>query len=139
MMRTTGGWGKSTLATVIYTEMNTMTVFADSKHVSFDLDDKSKDKAIIGEVQRWLLRRSAPVLLVLDNVQRQRQVDSIINDANIKAKSFVLITSRRRDLVASTDQYEMPIMDDNDALELFRWHSQRPGTAGVITTRVLKV
>jgi cellulose biosynthesis protein BcsQ len=135
----TGGLGKSTLAYKVYTEMKSMTVFTDSKYVTFDLDEQSSDNAVILEVQRWLLHPKGPVLLVLDNAQRQQQVDSIINDANIKANSFVLITSRRRDLVAPIDLYDMPIMNNSYALELFRWHSQRPGTAGVIKTRVLKV
>jgi hypothetical protein len=136
---TTGGLGKSTLANKVYTDMKSMTVFGDSKYVTFDLESESNDNAMIGEVQRWLSRQSGPVLLVLDNAQRQHQVDSIINDANIREKSFVLITSRRRDLVTPSDLYSMPSMEDDHALKLFRWHSQRSGTAGVIKTRTLKV
>jgi hypothetical protein len=108
-------------------------VFTDSKYLSFDLEVESNDDAAIMKVQTWLKRQTGPVLLVL--AQRQHQVDSISNDVNSTNKdSLVLITSRRRDLVAPSDLYEMPIMEDNDALELFRWHSQRPGTgtAGVI-------
>jgi hypothetical protein len=136
---TTGGLGKSTLANQTYTEMKSMTVFVDSKYTSFDLDEENTDSAIISEVQRWLERQKGPVLLVLDNAQRQHQVDSILNDANIKDKSFVLITTRRRDLVAPLDLYDMPTMTDSDALALFRWHSQGVNSSGVLKTRVLQV
>jgi hypothetical protein len=140
-MLATGGLGKSTLANQIYTEMKTMEVFSNdsSKYVTFDLDVDSNDNAVIRAVQQWLKKLRGPVLLVLDNAQRQHQVDSIINDANIKEKSFVLITSRRRDLVAPSDLYNMPTMHYNDAVQLFRWHSQGASSVGVIKTRSLKV
>jgi hypothetical protein len=134
----TVGLGKSTLAIKAYLEMKEMTVFTDSKYVTFDLELERNDNAVIGEVQRWLKKQTGPVLLVL--AQRQHQVDSISNDVNSTNKdSLVLITSRRRDLVAQSDLYEMLDMADGDALELFRWHSQGAGTAGVIKTHVLKV
>jgi hypothetical protein len=136
---TLGGLGKSTLANQVYTKMKTMRVFTDSKYVTFDLDEGSKDIAEINEVHRWLSCQTGPVLLLLDNAQRQHQVDSIINEANEKDKSFVLITSRRRDLVAPADLYDMPTMADTDALELFRWHSQGSNSSGLLRTRVLKV
>jgi hypothetical protein len=141
MCACTGGLGKSTLVNKVYTEMKSMAVFTNSKYMSFDLDEKSNDNAFIGEVQRWLQIQTGPVLLVLDNVQRQDQVDRILIDCSINDKSFVLVTSRRQDLEAPSDLYlyQMPTMDHNDALELFRWHSQRPGTAGVIQTPSLKV
>jgi hypothetical protein len=137
----TGGLGKSTLANNVYTEMKTTGVFSEgsSKYVTFDLDTKSKDNAVIGEVQRWLKNQTGPVLLILDNVQRQRQLDDILNDTNLEDKSFVLVTSRRLDLTAPADLYEMPTMDATDALELFRWHSQGSNSSGVIQTSKLKV
>jgi predicted AAA+ superfamily ATPase len=140
-VHTTGGLGKSTLVNKVYTEMKSMAVFTDSKYMSFDLDEKSNDNAVIGEVQQWLKKQTGPVLLVLDNVQRQRQLDNILNDANIKQNtgSFVLVTSRRRDLVAPSDLYSMPTMKDNDALELFQCHSQGARSSGVLKTRSLKV
>jgi cellulose biosynthesis protein BcsQ len=136
---TTGGLGKSTLASKVYTEMKEMTVFTDAKYVTFDLDEQSNDNAVIGEVQRWLESQTGPFLLVLDNVQRQYQRDRILDHPNIIAKSFVLVTSRRRDLIASSDQYDMPIMEDSDALELFRWHSQGVNSSGELKNRSLKV
>jgi hypothetical protein len=142
-VRLAGGLGKSTLASKVYTEMKTSGVFseASSKYVTFDLDEESKDNAVIGEVQRWLARQTGPVLLVLDNAQRQQQVDRIVNDTNITGidKSFVLVTSRRGDLVAPSDQYDMPIMEASDALKLFQWHSQGANSSGVLQTLVLKV
>jgi hypothetical protein len=112
-----------------------------SKYVTFDLESQSTstDDAIIADVQRWLESRTGPVLLVLDNAQRQQQVNRIINDRNIKDRGFVLVTSRRRDLVAPSDLYEMPTMDATDALELFRWHSQGSCSSGVLKTTVLQV
>jgi hypothetical protein len=95
----TGGLGKSTLDNKVYTEMKTMKVFSEdsSKYVTFDLEPQSNDDAVISEVQRWLSCQTGPVLLLLDNVQRQRQLDDILNDTNLEDKSFVLVTSRRRD------------------------------------------
>jgi hypothetical protein len=142
----TGGLGKSTLAYKAYTEMKLMGVFADSKCLSFDLNPESDGSAVIGEVQRWLASQQrwlasqqGPVLLLLDDVQHQRQLDDILNDTNLDHRSFVLVTSRRRDLVAPSDLYEMPAMDSTDALELFRWHSQGASSSGVLNTSVLQV
>jgi hypothetical protein len=136
----------STLANETYTEMKRLEVFSEcsSKFVTFDFDASSNDNAVIGEVQRWLARQTGPVLLVLDNVQRQPQLDDVLYDTNMKDRSFVLVTSRRRDLRVSRTLgvlglYDMPTMGYSDALELFRWHSQDPGTAGVLKTRSLKV
>jgi cellulose biosynthesis protein BcsQ len=138
---TTGGLGKSTLANQVYTEMQKLELFNDgsSRYLAFDLDSDSNDSAVIGELQRWLESQIDPVLLLLDNAQRQYQLDCVLKHPNIIDKSFVLITSRRRDLVAPSDLYDMPTMRDNDALELFQWHSQGPDTAGAIKTRALKV
>jgi hypothetical protein len=123
--------------------MKSMEVFSEdsSKYVTFDIDSASTDNAVIGEVQRWLSRRTGRVLLVLDNVQRQNQLNSILTDRAIHDKSFVLLTSRRRDLrvAESFGVYDMQTMNDTDALQLLRWHSQGPGSAGVIKTRALKV
>jgi AAA domain len=138
---TLGGLGKSTLANQVYTKMKSMEVFSDdsSKYVTFDLDSKSKDNAVVDAVHRWLSYQTGPVLLLLDNVQHQRQLDDILNDTNLEDKSFVLATSRRRDLVASIHLYEMPTMGAADALELFRWYSQGHNSSGVIQTSKLKV
>jgi hypothetical protein len=114
-------------------------VFSDSKYLSFDLDVDSNDNAVISEVQQWLKRQTGPVLLVLDNAQRQRQLDCILNDRNMRENSFVLVTSHRRDLVAPSDLYVMPTMKDNDALELFRWHSQGASSCGLLKKRFLQV
>jgi AAA domain len=137
----TGGLGKSTLANQIYTEMKEMEVFSkeSSKYVTFDFDSAKKDNDKVGEVQRWLTEQKGPVLLLLDNVQRQHQLESIYE--NVKDKSFVLITSCKRDLrlVAPSYLYDMPIMDYSDALNLFQRHLQGPGTAGVSKTRSLQV
>jgi hypothetical protein len=138
-MLTTGGLGKSTLINQVFTEMKQSGVFTDSKFLSFDLELECNDNDKIFEVQRWLLRRTGPVLLVLDNVQRQRQIDSILDCTDIKEKSYILLTSRRRDLVAPSDLYEMPTLRDNDAFELFRWHSQGVSSSGVLKKRSLKV
>jgi hypothetical protein len=121
--------------------MRTMEVFSKgaSEYVTFDLDSDSNNSATIDEVERWLSRQKGPVLLLLDNVQHQHQVDSIINYPNIKAKSFVLITSRKHGLVAPSDRHDMPPMDSNDALRLFEWHSQGLSRLGVIKTRSLEV
>jgi hypothetical protein len=138
-MRAVGGLGKSTLVNKVFTEMKTMAVFADSKYVTFGFDSESNDNAVISEVQQWLKRQRGPVLLVLDNAQHQRQLDSILNCSDIKGKGFVMITSRKRDLVAPSDLYDMPIMKHDDALKLFRWHSQGASSSGVLKTHVLKV
>jgi hypothetical protein len=137
----TGGLGKSTLANKVYTEMKTTGVFSEgsSKYVTFDLDTRSKDNAVIIEVQRWLENQTGPVLLLLDNVQHQRQLDDILIDTNLKDKSFVLVTSRRQDLVAPTDLYDMPILDSSAAIELFRWHSQGPNSSGMLQNSKLQV
>jgi AAA domain len=134
-MFTTGGLGKSTLVNQVFTEMKSLTVFRDSKYLSFDLDANSNDDAVIGEVQTWLSSQNGPVLLVLDNAQRQRQLDCILNDTNIKDESFVLLTSSKRGLVAASNLYEMPTMKHNDALQLFRWHSQGASSSGVLKNR----
>jgi hypothetical protein len=138
---TTGGLGKSTLAKAVYTEMKSMDVFSESssKCMTFDLDSDRNDNTVIGELRRWVSYQTGPVLLVLDNAQRQHQVDSIVNNTHIKDKSFVLATSRKQDLVAPSDLYDMPIMAGNDALELFRWHSQGVNSSGVLSTLSLKV
>jgi hypothetical protein len=139
---TTGGLGKSTLANKVYTEMKSMGVFGEdsSKYVAFDLGGSDRnDDAMVDEVHRWLEKQKGPVLLLLDNAQRQHQVDSIVNDTRIIDQSFVLVTSRRQDLVPQADLYEMPTMDAADELELFRWHSQGSSSSGVLKTLVLQV
>jgi hypothetical protein len=137
----TDGLGKSTLANMVYTQMKTMEVFSkdSSGYVTFDLDLKGSNNAVITEVQRWLSRRKGPFLLVLDNVQHQHQLDSIINRENIRDKSFVLITSCRRDFVAPADLYDMPAMEDSDAVKLFQWHSQGNNSSGLLSIPLLKV
>ena len=120
--------------------MKELKVFTDSKYVSFDLELESDDDAAIMKVQTWLKKQTGPVLLVLDNAQRQHQVDSIINDViTTNKESLVLITSRNQLLVAPSDLYEMALMDYSDALQLFQWHSQGPGSLGVLQTDSLKV
>jgi hypothetical protein len=131
--------GKSTSASKVYTDMKSMGVFVDSKCLSFDLDPKSDGSAVIREVQRWLERQAGPVLLLLDNAQRQHRLNHILYATNIVDKSLVLITSRERNLVAESDLYDMPTMADNDALELFRWHSQGPNSSELLKTNKLKV
>jgi hypothetical protein len=119
--------------------MKTMEVFTNSKYMSFDLDEKSKDSVVRGEVQGWLKSQTGPVLLVLDNAQRQLQVDSILIDCSISDNSFILVTSRRRDLVDPSDLYDMPTMKDDDALELFQWHSQGANSSGLLKNDSLKL
>jgi hypothetical protein len=133
--------GKSTLANKVYTEMKTMEVFSKgaSEYVTFDLDSDSSNSAKIDEIERWLAHQLGPVLLLLDNVQHQHQVDSIMNDSNIKANSFVLVTSRKQGLVSPSDRYDMPPMADSDAFKLFRWHSQGPSSDGALKQGSLKV
>jgi hypothetical protein len=141
MLLTTGGLGKSTLVNQVFMEMKLTTTFSkdSAKYITFDSESNVSDNAVICEVQRWLARQTGPVLLVSDNVQRQYQLDCILNHPNIIDKSFVLVTSRRRDLVAPSDLYDMPPMDSNDALQLFRWHSQGVSSSGVLKNRSLKV
>jgi hypothetical protein len=121
--------------------MKTMEEFSkgSSKYVTFDIDSRSSDNAVIGEVQKWLSRQTGPVLLVLDNIQHQYQLDSITNSEIIRDKSFVLITSYRQDLVAPSDLYDMPTMEDSDALKLFQWHSQGANSSDALSIPSLKV
>jgi hypothetical protein len=143
---TSGGLGKSTLANKVYTKMKSMGEFSEgsSKYVTFDLYSDSNDNTVIGELHRWLENRTGPILLLLDNVQHQQQLNSILSSKAIVVESFVLITSRKQDLRVSDSfgalgLYGMPTMDYSDALKLFRWHSQGPGTAGVLKMRSLAV
>jgi hypothetical protein len=135
----TGGLGKSTLAYHVYTEMKNTGTFGkgSSMHVTFAFHSESANNAIIDEVRRWLAGQRGPVLLLLDNAHSHHQVDWILGD--IVDTSFVLITSRIRDLVLPSDLYDMPIMNYSDALELFRWHSQGAHSSGLLKTSKLKV
>jgi hypothetical protein len=126
----TGGMGKSTLADQVYREMSAMTLFnGATKYVRFDIDSQGLDHAVLRELHEWLRYRNGPVLLYLDNIQTKYQLDSLLPNGLLKANSFVLITSRNRGLVPAFDTYEMPIMEYEDAVTLFRLHSNSSGNA----------
>jgi late competence protein required for DNA uptake (superfamily II DNA/RNA helicase) len=120
----TGGMGKTTIADQIYREMATLPQFTFAKHMTFEMGSKDVDPTKLVDFHDWMKNSRGPVLVYLDNVQRKKQLQSLLTECVVPHGSFILMTSRIQGLVEHCEEFKMPIMKHKDALTLFRWHSR---------------
>ncbi|XP_056167052.1 disease resistance protein RPV1-like isoform X2 [Syzygium oleosum] len=71
------------------------------------------------------------VLVVLDDVDKKVPIRNLIDNSKLHRGSRIIITTRDKDILqveeseVKIEQYEMPLMDDGLALQLFCWHAFR--------------
>ncbi|KAM1809365.1 hypothetical protein ACFX12_026280 [Malus domestica] len=139
-----GGLGKTTAAKAIYNQIHRKFEFksfladvrdATSKHDLVDLQKKlisdilkKKPKIScvdegIGFIKQQFRHRR--ILVIVDNVDKEEQLDAIVGNHDwFGSGSRIIITTRDKRLLLNVDKAcEAKKMNEEEALELFSWHA----------------